>query len=48
MDVDIDLEPDFDPTKFFHNVIPASKVENDQLKKHPVWFAYSNGRTAFC
>jgi hypothetical protein len=36
MDIDIDLKPDFKPERVFKNIVPASMVENGELKKHLV------------
>lgn len=35
MDIDIDLQTKFDPTKVFDNIVPASMVKNGELVKHP-------------
>jgi DNA polymerase III alpha subunit len=35
MDIDIDLKTNFDPRKIFANAIPASRVNEDELVKHP-------------
>jgi len=34
MDIDIDLQTDFDPTKYFTNAIRASLVKDGELTKH--------------
>lgn len=35
MDVDIDLQTDFDPLEYFDQAIRASMVKDGELKKHP-------------
>lgn len=35
MDIDIDFQTSFDPTKIMAQAIPASMVKNDSLTKHP-------------
>jgi len=35
MDIDIDFQTKFDPTKVFDNCVPASMVKNGELVKHP-------------
>jgi DNA polymerase III alpha subunit len=35
MDIDIDLQTKFDPTKVFDKIIPASMVKDGELQKHP-------------
>lgn len=42
MDVDIDLAPGVDIEKMFRNVIPASRVEDGELKKHPVGYFFQD------
>ncbi len=42
MDIDIDLEPDVDIQKIFRNVIPASMVDDGELKQHPVGFYFQD------
>jgi hypothetical protein len=34
-DIDIDLRVNFDPKKLFKEAVPASKVQDSELKKHP-------------
>lgn len=41
MDIDIDLRPDFKPEKHFR-IIPASMVENGELKRHNVGVYFQN------
>lgn len=36
MDIDIDLSPNFSPEQLFNNIIKASKIEKDEIKKHNV------------
>jgi len=40
MDIDIDLEPDFDPTKLFRKIVPASQVKDGELAKHNVGYYF--------
>lgn len=40
MDIDIDLEPDADPTKIFRKIIPASQVKDGELTKHNVGYYF--------
>jgi len=42
MDIDIDISPKFAPLKLFNNVVQASKVEKDELTKHPVGYYFQN------
>lgn len=42
MDIDIDLRTDFDTKKIFPEVVNASTVENDELKKHLVGVYFQN------
>lgn len=35
MDIDIDFQPDFDPTKIFEQAVPASMLRGKELVKHP-------------
>lgn len=35
MDIDIDFTTEFDPQDLFPNAVPASRVENGKLLKHP-------------
>lgn len=42
MDIDIDLEPNADITKMFRNAIPASRVEDGELKQHPVGYYFQD------
>jgi hypothetical protein len=35
MDIDIDLQTNFDPIKYFKDAIRASRVQNGELLKHP-------------
>jgi DNA polymerase III alpha subunit len=35
MDIDLDLQTKFDPTKVFDKVVPASMVKDGELAKHP-------------
>lgn len=41
MDIDIDISPETTPDKLF-NIVKASMVEQDTLKKHPVGFYFQN------
>jgi hypothetical protein len=42
MDIDIDLRPDFIPTKLFNTVTQASMIQNNILVKHPVGAYFQN------
>lgn len=42
MDIDIDLQPGIDPNKLFRNIIPASRVEEGELKKHLVGYYFQD------
>lgn len=41
-DIDIDVKPPFKPESIFPNVVPASIVSNDKLKRHPVGCYFQN------
>lgn len=42
MDIDIDLQPNVDPTKLFRNIISASQVQDGELKKHNVGYYFQD------
>ena len=42
MDIDIDFQSKFDPTKLFHSCVQASMVKNDELSKHPCGIYFQN------
>lgn len=40
MDIDIDLKTSFDPKTIFKDAVPASRVQDDELKKHPCGYYF--------
>jgi len=42
MDIDIDVSTQINPSDIFENIIPASIVENGELKKHNVGYYFQN------
>lgn len=42
MDIDIDLAPQFEPEELFTNIVRGSRIENGELKKHPVGFYFQD------
>lgn len=40
MDIDIDLAPGVDPENVFRNIVRASRVEENELKEHPVGYHF--------
>jgi hypothetical protein len=42
MDIDIDMKSSFDAGSVFDDIVPASMVQNKQLKKHPCGVYFQN------